>query len=116
MAHLDAQPVARVQSTEGRIFQYLFDERLLMTVCATGRLALILNGSCGATAVCQLALRAPLRHGDDPAGQPALTAVLCLYAAPTRFAALPADPDEARFFNSGPLDVILKPRGPTTFG
>ena len=100
-----------VQSTEGRIFQYLFDRRLLMSVCASECDGLdfrklvdqgywlfvnlpypllsdtitTLMGNLIVTRILQTCMQRP------PGGRPYRLML-----------------DEARFFSSGPLDVILE--------
>jgi hypothetical protein len=100
-----------VQSTEGRIFQYLFDERLLMSVCAAQHATLDLRR------VVQegywLFVNLPYALLSDTV----TTLLGNLIAARLFYACMQRPPgarpyrlilDEARFFNSGPLDVILE--------
>jgi len=100
-----------VQSTEGRIFQYLFDERLLMTVCATGSHGLdpqriVREGY-------WLFVNLPYALLSDTV----TTLLGNLISTRLFYACMQRPPgslpyrlilDEARFFNSGPLDVILE--------
>ena len=100
-----------VQSTLGRIFQYLFDERLLMTVCTLENGVLDLRRV--VTEGHWLLVNIPYALLSDT-----ISALLgnllvsrILYAAMQR--PLGQKPyrlilDEARFFNSGPLGVILE--------
>jgi hypothetical protein len=100
-----------VQSTEGRIFQYLFDERLLMSVCATGEGGLdfqrIVEGGYW------LFVNIPYPLLSDTV----TTLLGNLLVTRLFYACMQRPPgsrpyrlilDEARFFNSGPLDVILE--------
>ena len=100
-----------VQSTEGRVFRYLFDQRLLMSVCAS---------ECGSLDFRELVdqgywlfvnLPYPLLSDTISTlmGNLIVTRVLqtCMQRPPGgRPYRLMLD--EARFFNSGPLDVILE--------
>lgn len=100
-----------VQSTEGRIFQYLFDERLLMTVCTAGQGTLdfrrLVNQGYW------LFVNIPYQLLSDTIttllGNLIITRIL--YACMQR---PPGSPpyrlilDEARFFNTGPLEVIME--------
>jgi type IV secretory pathway TraG/TraD family ATPase VirD4 len=100
-----------VQSTEGRIFQYLFDERLLMSVCAAEHndldfRRLIADGY-------WLFVNLPYALLSDTI----TTLMGNLIATRLFYAAMQRPPgsapyrlilDEARFFNSGPRDVILE--------
>jgi hypothetical protein len=96
-----------VQSTEGRIFQYLFDERLLMTVCAVrnARLdfrRLVAEGR-------WLFVSIPYAFLSDTLSTLLIAKILyaCMQRPPGE-RALRLILDEARFFNSGPLDVALE--------
>ena len=100
-----------VQSTEGRIFQYLFDERLLMTLCAAEQATLNLarvvrDGN-------WLFVNLPYALLSDTV----TTLLGNLIATRIFYACMQRPPgsrpyrlilDEARFFNTGPLDVILE--------
>lgn len=100
-----------VQSSEGRIFQYLFDQRLLMTVCAANNATLDFRRLIDEGY--WLFVNVPYALLSDT-----MTTVLgnliitkILYACMQR--SVGEHPyrlilDEARFFNSGPLDVILE--------
>jgi len=100
-----------VQSTLGRIFQYLFDERMLYTVCTVNH--------------CKMDFRRLVDEGywlfvniPYPLLSETITTVLgnfltvkIIYACMQR--SLGSRPyrlilDEARFFNTGPLDQILE--------
>ena len=100
-----------VQSTEGRIFRYLFDERLLMTVCAAEHSTLDFRKivdegywvfvnlpytflSDTVTTLMGNLITSRIFHAcmQRPPGSNPYRLIL----------------DEARFFNSGPLDVILE--------
>ena len=107
-------PVSRrrewVQSTEGRIFQYLFDERLLLTTCTT-------HGSLDFRRIVDdgywLLVNAPYPLLSDT-----ITTVLGnLIVTNIFYAAMQRPPgqgnyrvilDEARFLNTGPLEMILE--------
>ncbi|MHB1355032.1 MAG: type IV secretory system conjugative DNA transfer family protein [Anaerolineae bacterium] len=100
-----------VQSTEGRIFQYLFDERVLLTLCTAQ------NGVLDFTKLVDegywLFVHLPYALMSDT-----VTSLLgnlitsrILYACMQR--PLKSRPyrlilDEARFFNTGPLDTIME--------
>ena len=100
-----------VQSTEGRIFQYLFDERLLMTVCTAKHAKLDL-----AEAVKRgywVFVNLPYALLSDTV----TTLLGNLIATRIFYACMQRPPgstpyrlilDEARFFANGPLDVILE--------
>ena len=107
-------PYARrewVQSTEGRIFQYLFDERLLMTVCT--RENAVLDFRRLVDEGYWLFVNLPYALLSDTIttllGNLIITRIFyaCLQRPPgeRRYRLIL---DEARFFNSGPLDVILE--------
>ena len=100
-----------VQSTEGRIFRYLFDERLLMTLCTVENATLDFRHivdegywvfvnlpyqflSDTVTTLLGNLIATRIFHAcmQRPPGSPPYRLIL----------------DEARFFNSGPLDVILE--------
>jgi hypothetical protein len=100
-----------VQSTEGRIFQYLFDERLLMTTCTSKQATLDLRQV--VEEGYWLFVNLPYAFLSDTVttllGNLIITRLFyaCMQRAPG------SHPyriilDEARFFNSGPLDVILE--------
>ena len=100
-----------VQSTEGRIFQYLFDERLLMTVCT--RENAVLDFRHLVDEGYWLFVNLPYSLLSDT-----ITTLLGnLIITRIFYACMQRPPgergyrlilDEARFFNSGPLDVILE--------
>jgi hypothetical protein len=100
-----------VQSTEGRIFQYLFDERLLMTVCTAQHATLDLNQVVNDGY--WLFVNLPYALLSDTV----TTLLGNLIATRIFYACMQRPPgstpyrlilDEARFFNTGPLDVILE--------
>lgn len=100
-----------VQSTEGRIFQYLFDERLLMTLCAVGAGGLDLRRVVNEGH--WLFVNLPYALLSDTV----TTLLGNLIATRIFYACMQRPPgsrpyrmilDEARFFHSGPLDVILE--------
>ncbi len=100
-----------VQSTEGRIFQYLFDERLLMTVCSAAHSKLDFRKIVGEGH--WLFVNIPYALLSDTV----TTLLGNLIATRLFYACMQRRPgsqpyrlilDEARFFNSGPLDVILE--------
>ena len=100
-----------VQSTEGRIFQYLFDERLLLTVCTTENSRLdfrkLVDGGYW------LFVNIPYQLLSDTIS----TLLGNLLIAKIFYACMQRPPgarayrlilDEARFFNTGPLEVLLE--------
>ena len=100
-----------VQSTEGRIFQYLFDERLLLSVCAVDHTRLDFRQIVDEG--CWLFVNAPYALLSDTIS----TLLGNLIVSSIFYACMQRPPgerpyrlilDEARFFNSGPLDVILE--------
>jgi hypothetical protein len=107
-------PFARrewVQSTEGRIFQYLFDERLRLTLCT------VENATLDFRRVVEegywLFVNLPYALLSDTVttllGNLIITGILyaCMQRTPgSRPYRLILD--EARFFNSGPLEIILE--------
>jgi hypothetical protein len=107
-------PTARrewVQSTEGRIFQYLFDERLLMSVCAQEHATLDLRAMVNEGHWLFVNLPYALLSDTVTTLLGNLIITRLFYACMQRPAA--SNPyriilDEARFFNNGPLDVILE--------
>ena len=100
-----------VQSTEGRIFQYLFDERLLMTVCTEENAVLDFRRLVDEGY--WLLVNIPYALLSDTIttllGNLLITRIFyaCMQRPPgqRRYRLIL---DEARFFNSGPLDVILE--------
>jgi hypothetical protein len=107
-------PTARrewVQSTEGRIFQYLFDERLLMSVCAREQATLDLRAIVNEGTWLFVNLPYALLSDTVTTLLGNLIITRLFYACMQRPAQ--SNPyriilDEARFFNNGPLDVILE--------
>ena len=100
-----------VQSTEGRIFQYLFDERLLMSVCATGQGGLDFRKIVGEGYWLFVNLPYALLSDTVTTLMGNLIATRIFYACmqrPPGSTPYRLILDEARFFNSGPLDVILE--------
>lgn len=107
-------PTARrewVQSTEGRIFQYLFDERLLMSVCTSQHGTLDPRGVIAGGY--WLFANLPYALLSDTV----TTLLGNLLITRLFYACMQRPPgshpyriilDEARFFHSGPLDVILE--------
>jgi hypothetical protein len=100
-----------VQSTEGRIFQYLFDERLLATVCTAAHDRLDFRRLVGEGR--WLFVNLPYALLSDTV----TTLLGNLLIARIYYACMQRPPgsrpyriilDEARFFNSGPLDVLLE--------
>jgi len=100
-----------VQSTEGRIFQYLFDERLLMTVCTVD------NATLDFRRVIDegywLFVNIPYALLSDTMS----TILGNLIITKILYACMQRPPgerpyrlilDEARFFNTGPLEMILE--------
>jgi hypothetical protein len=100
-----------IQSTEGRIFQYLFDERLLMTVCTAEHGTLNLREVVDRGYWLFVNLPYALLSDTVTTLLGNLLVTRLFYACMQR---RPGSPpyriilDEARFFNSGPLDVILE--------
>jgi len=98
-----------VQSTEGRIFQYLFNERFLYTVC-TSQNATLDFGKVVSEGY-WLFVRLPYQVLSDTVttmlGNLLITKLF--YSCMQRGKGQPYRliVDEARFFNTGPLDVIL---------
>ena len=100
-----------VQSTEGRIFRYLFDERMLMSVCSAG------NGTLDFRQLVSqgywLFVNIPYSLLSDTIstilGNILITKILyaCMQRPPGSVA-YRLILDEARFFNTGPLDMILE--------
>ena len=100
-----------VQSTEGRIFQYLFDERLLMTACTAENAVLDFRRLVDEGY--WLFVNLPYALLSDT-----ITTLLGnLIISGIFYACMQRSPgerryrlmlDEARFFTSGPLDVILE--------
>jgi hypothetical protein len=100
-----------VQSTEGRIFQYLFDSRMLATVCTTQKSPLNFR---------QIVDEGKWVFVNAPYGQltETITTLLGNLIVTNIFYACMQRPpagrpyrlilDEARFFNTGPLELILE--------
>jgi hypothetical protein len=100
-----------VQSTEGRIFQYLFDERALLTLCTAANA--VLDFRTLVNEGCWLFVNLPYALLSDTVttllGNLIITRILyaCMQRPP-KSRPYRLILDEARFFNTGPLDVILE--------
>ena len=100
-----------VQSTEGRVFRYLFDERLLMSVCTTDNASLDFRRLVDEGHWLFVNLPYPLLSDTISTLLGNLICTKILYACMQR---PPGDRlyrlilDEARFFSTGPLDMILE--------
>ena len=98
-----------VQSTLGRVFQYLFDERFMMTTCTTENATLDFNEA--VEKGYWLFVNLPYHALSEP-----ITTLLgCLIINKIYYASMQVNNpgyrliiDEARFFSAGPLDKILE--------
>lgn len=100
-----------VQSTEGRIFQYLFDSRLLMTICTVENATLDFRKLVDDGYWLFVNIPYPLLSDTISTllGNMLITKIFyaCMQRPPgQRHYRLILD--EARFFNTGPLEVILE--------
>ena len=100
-----------VQSTEGRIFRYLFDERLLMSVCTSDNACLDFRRLVNEGYWLFVNIPYPLLSDTISTilGNIVITKILyaCMQRSPGS-APYRLILDEARFFNTGPLDTILE--------
>jgi len=100
-----------VQSTEGRIFQYLFDERVLLTLCTVERATLDFRQLIDKGYWLFVNLPYALMSDTVTTLMGNLIATRILYACmqrPPQSRPYRLILDEARFFNSGPLDILLE--------
>lgn len=100
-----------VQSTEGRIFQYLFDERLMMTVCTTHNASLNFRKIVDEGYWLFINAPYPLLSETITTMMGNIVITKLFYACMQRQVggvSYRVILDEARFFNTGPLDVLLE--------
>lgn len=103
-----------VQSTEGRIFQYLFDSRLLYSVC--GVQTAVLDFSRLVEEGYWIFVKLPYQLMSDTVTMLMGNLLVSKLFYACMQGSSPDRPyrvilDEARFFNSGPLDVIMDTAG-----
>lgn len=100
-----------VQSTEGRIFQYLFDERVLSTLCTVENSVLDFRQLIDQGYWLFVNLPYALMSDTVTTLMGNMIATRILYAClqrPPKSRPYRLILDEARFFNSGPLDILLE--------
>jgi hypothetical protein len=103
-----------VQSTEGRIFQYLFDDRMMMTVCTSQNSCIDFNRIVNEGWWVFVNLPYPLLSETISTVLGNLIISKIFYACMQRpMGAVPYRLvlDEAKFFNTGPLEMILETSG-----